>query len=252
MSMNIALIGYGKMGHEIESAAIQRGHSIVSVFSSSSPLPPASSEYYKLHNIQCCIDFSHTVLVRSHAEICSSLRIPLVEGTTGWQDKKNEILSYVKEQNGTFVYGNNFSIGAQMFFRIVRNAAQLMNAFSEYDVAIQETHHTKKKDSPSGTALTLANEILSQMKIKSVIKQNDDLSITAPHEINISSSRLGTVFGNHSVLFHSHADEIELIHRAHNRSGFALGAVFAAELTQNVSGIFSFEELVFEKSFIHH
>lgn len=139
-----------------------------------------------------------------------------------------------------------------MFFRIVRNAAELMNAFPDYDVAIHETHHTKKKDSPSGTAITIAEEILSQLKNKSTIKRNDDQSIIAPHEIGISSSRIGTVFGNHSVLFHSPADEIELIHRAHNRSGFALGAVFAAELTQKISGIYSFEELVFEKSFTHH
>ncbi len=252
MNMNIALIGYGKMGKEIEAAAILRGHSIITAFSSSSPLPLVSSEFYKKHQIHCCIDFSHSALVPTHAEICSSLGIPLVEGTTGWQDQKDDILLAVKRHNGTFVYGNNFSIGALMFFRIVRNAAQLMNAFSDYDVAIHETHHTKKKDSPSGTAITLANEILSQMKNKSIIKRNNDQSVIAPHEIHISSTRIGTVFGNHSVLFHSPADEIELIHRAHNRSGFALGAVLAAELTLSISGIYSFEELVFEKPFTHH
>jgi len=250
--MNIALIGYGKMGHEIENIAVQRGHSIVSIFSSTSPLPPASSEFYQHHQIECCIDFSQSALVKSHAEICSSVGIPLIEGTTGWHEQKEEILSVIKGRNGTFIYGNNFSISAQIFIRVVRDAAQLMNAFSEYDVAIHETHHTKKKDSPSGTALTLANEILSQMKNKSVIKQNNDLSVTAPHEINISSSRVGTVFGNHSVLFHSPADEIELVHRAHNRSGFALGAVLAAELTQKFSGIHPFEKIIFEISFIHH
>ena len=249
--MNIALIGYGKMGHEIETIAQQRGHAIAAVFSSTFTLPPASSEFYQQHHIQCCIDFSHASLVPSHAEICSSTGIPLIEGTTGWYDKKDEIFSLVKERNGTLIYGNNFSIGAQMFFRIVRNAAKLMDAFPEYDVAIHETHHTKKKDSPSGTALTLANEILAHMKIKTSIKRNDDLTVTAPHEINISSSRIGTVFGNHSALFHSFADEIELVHRAHNRSGFALGAVLAAELTQKISGIFPFEELVIDKTFIH-
>ncbi len=250
--MNIALIGYGKMGREIETVAIQRGHSIISIFSSSSPLPPIESKFYQQHQIQCCIDFSQTALVRSHAKICSAIGIPLVEGTTGWQAQKDDILSNVKDRKGTFVYGNNFSIGAQMFFRIVRNAAQLMNTFSEYDVAIHEMHHTKKKDSPSGTALTLANEILSHIKSKSSIKRNDDLTVTAPNELQISSSRIGTVFGSHSVLFHSPADEIELIHRAHNRSGFAHGAVLAAELTQKVSGIYSFEELIFEKTFTHY
>jgi len=251
MNMNIALIGYGKMGKEIESAAIQRGHLIVASFTSSSPLPPAASKFYKQHQIDCCIDFSQSALVHSHAEICSSVGIPLIEGTSGWQDQKDDVLSSVKKNNGTFVYGNNFSIGAQMFFRIVRTAALLMNSFSDYDVAIHETHHTKKKDSPSGTALTLANEIISQMQNKSSIKRIEDESVIAPHQISITSNRVGTVFGNHSVLFHSAADEIELTHRAHNRSGFAHGAILAAELTLSISGIFSFEELVFEKTFTH-
>lgn len=250
--MNIALIGYGKMGHEIETIAVQRGHSLREVFSSSFPLPPASSDFYKTHSIQCCIDFSQPSLVRAHSEICSLVGIPLIEGTTGWQHQRNDILSAVKKQNGTLIYGNNFSIGAQIFFRIIRNAAKLMDGFTDYDVSIHETHHVKKKDAPSGTAVTIAQEILSQLNRKSTIKKNNDLSIITPNEIAISSSRIGTVYGNHSVLFHSPADEIELIHRAHNRSGFAQGALLAAELTQTISGIHSFEELIFEHTFTHH
>lgn len=250
--MNIALIGYGNMGHEIERIAVQRGHSIKEVFSSSFPLPSPASDFYRSHNIQCCLDFSHPSLVSSHAEICSSVGIPLIEGTTGWHHYKSEIFSAVKGHNGTFIYGNNFSIGAQMFFRIVRNAAKLMDPFVAYDVSIHETHHSKKKDSPSGTAVTIAEEIISQLNRKSTIKNNNDLSIIASNEIGISSSRIGTVFGNHSVFFHSPADEIELIHRAHNRSGFAQGALLAAELTQTVKGIHSFEELIFEQTIIHH
>lgn len=250
--MIIALIGYGKMGREIESIALQRGHSVVSRFTSASPLPTTPSDVFNRQQIHCCIDFSHASLVANHANICSLAGIPLIEGTTGWHEQKKDILFRVKEHNGTLIYGNNFSIGAQLFFRIVRNAAQLMNAFSDYDVAVHETHHTKKKDSPSGTAITIANEILSQIERKSSLKKSDDRSIITPEELGITSTRIGSVFGNHSVLFHSPADEIEFVHRAHNRSGFALGAVLAAEMTQHISGIFSFEEIIFDQSFTHH
>lgn len=250
--MNIALFGYGNMGHEIETIALQRGHTIIARFSSASPIPDKNSDFFKKNNIHCCIDFSVAAQVRSNIELCSTLKIPIVEGTTGWHEQKKEILELVREKNATLVYGNNFSIGAQMFFRIVRRAARLMNMFPDYDVAIHETHHTKKKDAPSGTALTLANSILSHLQRKNSIATNVSTDIIKPNEIGISSSRIGNVVGNHTVLFHSGADEIELTHRAHSRSGFAFGAVYAAELTQEFSGVFSFEELVFEKTISHH
>ncbi len=250
--MNIALIGHGKMGREIESIALQRGHSIVSVFTSVSPLPTTQSDVFNHQQIQCCIDFSHASLVAGHANICSLAGIPLIEGTTGWHEQQENVLLRVKEHNGTLIYGNNFSIGAQLFFRLIRNVTQVMNWFPDYDIAIHETHHTKKKDSPSGTAITIANEILSQIERKTSIKKNDDGSVITPEEIGITSTRVGSVFGNHSVLFHSPADEIELVHRAHNRTGFALGALLAAEMTQHISGVFSFEEVIFEQSFTHH
>jgi len=250
--MNIVLIGYGNMGHEIEAIAQQRGHSVIAKFFIDEPLPPATSDFFKKNTIDCCIDFSSADAVRHNAETCSTLKIPLVEGTTGWHQQKEEILEIVRKNGGTFVYGNNFSVGAQMFFRIVRNAAELMNGFTEYDPAIHEAHHTKKKDAPSGTALTLAQTILSRLKRKNTVKPLTDLTPLQPNELSVSSSRVGSVFGTHSVLFHSPADEIELVHRAHNRSGFASGAVLAAELTKEFPGIFSFEELVFEKSINHH
>jgi len=251
MNMNIALIGYGTMGHEIETSALQRGHSVIARFNSESLIPPTVSDFYKSNSIQCFIDFSTASLVRTHAEISSTLGIPLVEGTTGWQDQKKEILDRVRNKNGTMVYGSNFSVGAQMFFRIVQQASQLMDAFPDYDVAIHETHHTKKKDAPSGTALTIGDIILSQIHRKTAIKKQSESPVIQPNEIGITSTRIGSVPGIHSVMFNSVADEIELTHRAHNRSGFAFGAVLAAELIQNFSGVFSFEELLFEKSFTH-
>lgn len=250
--MNIALIGYGSMGREIESAAVQRGHTIAAVCTSQSPLPDPLSGFYRTNKIDCCIDFSVASNVRTNAETCSLLNIPLVEGTTGWQDEKKEILEIVRENKGTLVYGNNFSVGAQMLFRLVRRAARLMNAFQEYDVAIHETHHIKKKDAPSGTALTLAQIVCSHMHRKTTVKRQTDTTPILPNELTVTSSRIGTVAGTHSLLFHSPADEIEIVHRAHNRTGFASGAVLAAELTQEFTGVFSFEELVFEKSFTHH
>lgn len=252
ISMNIALIGYGTMGREIDAVARQLGHNVVATYTSQSPLHSVSTESFLQKNINCCIDFSIGPAVSGNAEFCSRMRIPLIEGTTGWHEHKDEILEIVRKQGGTMVYGNNFSVGAQMFFRIVRRAARLMNAFPEYDVGIHETHHIKKKDAPSGTALTLAQVISSNLKSKQMANGSDHNTASVPNELNISSSRIGTVFGTHTVLFHSSTDEIELVHRAHNRSGFAQGAVLAAELIQDYSGVFSFEELVFEKSFTHH
>jgi 4-hydroxy-tetrahydrodipicolinate reductase len=252
MIMNIAIVGYGKMGREIETIACQRGHTIIAKYSSDSPLPPASSNFYKLLKVDCCIDFSIASSVRSNVETCSIVGIPIVEGTTGWHEQKDEILELVNTANGTIVYGNNFSVGAQMFFGIVSRAAELMDAFNEYDVAIHETHHTKKKDSPSGTALVLTQILLSHLQRKNAVKNQTDPSVIKSNEIGVTSTRIGNVPGTHSVLFHAPADEIELVHRAHNRSGFAVGAVLAAELTKQFSGIRSFEELIKETLFTHH
>ena len=246
--MNIVLIGYGNMGHEIEKIALQRSHTVIERFDINSTLPPAGSDFYKSKTINCFIDFSHASAVAHNAETASRLKVPLVEGTTGWHDKKNEILDTVKKNGGTMVYGNNFSVGAQMFFRIVQKAAKLMNAFPEYDVSIHEVHHTQKKDAPSGTALTVANSIMKELKRKTAIKKDFQSGVIRENEIGVSSARVGKVFGIHSVLFYSDVDEIEIIHKAHNRVGLASGAVLAAELIQGFSGVYSFEELVFEKS----
>jgi 4-hydroxy-tetrahydrodipicolinate reductase len=147
--------------------------------------------------------------------------------------------------NSAMVYGSNFSVGAQMFFRIVSAASALMNNFSEYDVAVHEIHHTMKKDAPSGTALTIAEKILAQLKHKTAVKLPTDTSLIQKNELLVSSSRIGSVFGTHTVQFNSVADDIELTHRAHNRKGFALGAVLAAEWVQDKKGVFSVEEFLF-------
>lgn len=249
--MNIALVGYGKMGREIESIAQQRGHTITARFTSVSPLPPADSALYSSQLIDCFIDFSTAESVQNTVEVCCKLGIPLIEGTTGWHAKKEELLASALSLKGTVIYGNNFSVGAQMFFRIVREAAAMMDTFPDYDVAIHETHHTRKKDSPSGTALSIAQQVIDSMRRKNAVNSDLTSSTIRTEEISIASSRVGSVFGTHSVLFHSMADEIELIHRAHNRSGFAYGAVLAAEMTKDFRGISSFDKLLFNTSLIN-
>ena len=249
--MNIALVGYGKMGREIESVAQQRGHTITARFTSVSPLPPADSALYASQLIDCFIDFSASVSVPNTMEVCCRLGIPLIEGTTGWHGSQDALLTAAASMNGTVIYGNNFSVGAQMFFRIVREAAAMMDSFPDFDVSIHETHHTRKKDSPSGTALTVTQHIMDSMRRKNTVNSDLNASAISPDEISIASSRVGSVFGTHSVLFHSMADEIELIHRAHNRSGFAYGAVLAAEMTKDFKGICSFDKLLFNTSLIN-
>ncbi len=250
--MNIAIIGYGAMGRHVESSTVQRGHTIAAVFTPRNPLPSAADEYYQRHPIDCCIDFSAADAVRNHVDICTAAGIPLIEGTTGWQRQKTEILAAAQQGHGTLIYGNNFSVGVQLFFRIIRESARLMNSFDEYDAGIHEIHHTRKKDAPSGTAATIAQILTEQLQRKASVKNPLDDSPILPHEINIASSRIGSVIGTHSVLFHSLSDEIELVHRAHHRSGFAAGAVRAAEMTRNVKGVYSFEELLERSIFSHH
>ena len=243
--MNIALLGYGKMGREIEAIALERGHTIAERFDEFTPLTPALAAQFPKNNIHCCIDFSVPSAAPFNITTVSAVQVPIVVGTTGWNNEFEAMKNIVLKNNGAIVYGSNFSIGAQMFFCIVSAASALMNNFSDYDVAVHEIHHTMKKDAPSGTALTIAEKILAQMKRKTALKFPTDTSLIQANEILVSSSRIGSVFGTHTVQFNSAADDIELTHRAHNRKGFALGAVLEAEWIQEKKGVFSVEEFLF-------
>ena len=233
--MNIALIGYGKMGREIEKIALERGHSISHRFDINTPFSALPGDA-----TDCLIDFSTALAVESNVSIAMSGKIPIVVGTTGWSDKVGHVRSMVEQAKGSLVYASNFSVGANILFRIVADASAIFNRFDQYDVSIHETHHAMKKDAPSGTALTLAQKVLTAIERKNKITSTS----ASPKELFVSSSRVGTVVGEHTVRFNSQADDIAISHTAHSRSGFALGAVLAAEWIVKRKGFFTFEELL--------
>ncbi|MDE3059216.1 MAG: 4-hydroxy-tetrahydrodipicolinate reductase [Bacteroidota bacterium] len=242
--MNIALLGYGRMGREVEHAARERHHTISAVFNSAHPLANSTSHSH-LAGTDCCVDFSTAAIVPHHIRTTTALRIPLVVGTTGWNTHFDELKHFVVEHDGAILYASNFSIGAQIFFRAVTTAAALLDRFPGYDIAIHEIHHSMKKDAPSGTALALAEKILAHVQRKRTINTSP---AAKPESLTVSSTRVGTVAGTHSVIMNSPADTIELTHTAHNRSGFALGAVMAAEWLQGKHGVFTMEDFLFSQS----
>ncbi len=242
--MNIALLGHGKTGKEIEKILLERNHTIVEIFTSKNLLTDKKLESLKNNHTDCCIDFSTPETVYQNIERIISHNIPIIVGTTGWNSQIEEIKKIVQLHNGAMVYGSNFSIGANIFFKLASYTAQLLNNFSEYDIALHEIHHILKKDSPSGTALTIANAILEKLQRKNSLQYSTEKPIQK-NELLVTSSRIGSVIGTHTIHCNSVADDIELTHRAHNRNGFALGAVLAAEWIQNKKGIFTVEEFLF-------
>lgn len=247
--MNIALLGCGNTGHEVESAALSRGHSIAARFTSRNPLTDADAS--TLSSLEggpaCCIDFSTPAAAVPNIELCLHHKLPIVVGTTGWHDRLPEVRRLVERTEGALVYASNFSLGAHLYFRIVREAARLIDAYDEYDAAIHETHHRLKKDAPSGTARTIASILIDTLGRKQTLLAMPSALArpVAPAELCVSSTRVGSVFGTHTVTLSSEADDIELTHRAQNRKGFAQGAVRAAEWLQGRTGLFTAEDVFF-------
>ena len=245
--MKIGLLGYGRMGREVEAVALERGHTITPRYTSRHQVPDNISLSGELAGVDCLVDFSVPVSAPRHIRIFGSLPLPIVVGTTGWHDQIPALAELVRHHGGALLYASNFSIGAQIFFSAVSAAAKLIDRFPEYDIAIHEAHHRLKKDAPSGTALTLARNILNAIKRKTSIRTSLDGHQAEPHELVVSSARVGSVTGTHSVLFDSPVDSIQLVHTAHNRRGFALGAVVAAEWLVGRKGVFTIEDLLFTK-----
>jgi len=236
--MKIALIGYGRMGKEIESIALDRGHEI------GLKIDIDNQDQLTIENLQKCdvaIEFTIPASATDNYKLCFDAGIPVVSGTTGWLDRKDEVYEKCKASNGTFFYGSNFSVGVNLFFELNRRLAELMAAREEYDVEMTEVHHTQKLDAPSGTAISLAEDIIKKLprKQKWINDQNP-----AAGELNIKSEREGQVPGIHTVIYESGVDYIEITHSAKSRKGFALGAVLAAEYCRDHKGILTMKDLL--------
>lgn len=236
--MNIALIGYGKMGKAIEEIALERGHKIVLKINDEN-LGDFTKE--NTGKADVAIEFTSPHSAFDNIKKIIEYGVPVVCGSTGWTERINEINDYCKEQNGSFLYASNFSVGVNIFFELNKKLATLMAPHAEYDISMEEIHHTQKKDAPSGTAITLAEQILEQVqrKTKWVNEQSSDAA-----ELPIISKREDPAPGTHSIKYSSPIDDIEIIHTAHNRQGFALGAVLAAEFIKGKKGIFSMKEVL--------
>ena len=230
--MKIALLGYGKMGQVIEKIAQARGHEIVVRKS-------IHDNYDGLDNADVAIDFSAPDAAVAHISECLDRGIPIVSGTTGWLDQYDQMTALCKEKNGSFIYGSNFSLGVNLFFLLNENLAKLMKGFESYDVHLHEAHHTQKLDAPSGTAISLANQIIENSAYTSW-----ELGTTNNKTIGIAADRIEHVPGTHSVTYKSPIDEIEIKHTAHNREGFALGAIIAAEWLSGKKGVFSMKDVL--------
>lgn len=230
--MKIALLGYGRMGKAIEKVALERGHEIVI----RKDLEPLEVD---LGIADAAIDFSHPTAAFDNIKACIDSGVAVVSGTTGWLERFEEIKTYCEEHKGSFIYASNFSIGVNVFFNLNAYLAKMMKNIKGYEVAMEETHHIHKLDAPSGTAISLANDVLEQSE-----KKNWTLDENDTENLFIKVKREGEVPGTHAVSYTSSIDTIEIKHEAFNRTGFALGAVVAAEWLQNRKGIFNMKDVL--------
>lgn len=230
--MKIALLGYGRMGQAIEKIAIERGHEIV-IRKDIEPLE------LDLSIADAAIDFSHPTAAFDNIKSCIDSGVPVISGTTGWLDKYEEIVAYCQTMNGSLIYASNFSIGVNLFFNLNQQLAKLMKNIGEYDVSMEEIHHIHKLDAPSGTAISLANDVIENSD-----KAKWNIDAPQENELFIDVKREGEVPGTHKVSYISEIDSIEIKHTAFNRTGFALGAVVAAEWLKDKKGVFQMKDVL--------
>jgi len=236
--MKIALIGYGKMGHAIEEIAVQRGHEIVL------KVGIENIEDNTIENIRkadVAIEFTGPEIAFDNVMRCLEAGVPVVSGSTGWLERFNEATKYCNDHNGAMIYASNFSVGVNIFFAINKRLAEMMASHSEYNASLIEIHHTQKKDAPSGTAISLAEDILklAPQKNKWVNQPTGKAN-----ELEILSERIDPAPGTHIVTWASDIDNIEIKHTAHNRKGFATGAVLAAEFLNGKKGIYNMSDVL--------
>lgn len=236
--MKIALIGYGKMGKAIEKIALERGHTCPLKIDLNN-----QAEFNKINLTNCdvAIEFTSPETAYENVKFAIEHEIPILSGSTGWLDKKPEIEKLCAAHNGSFLYASNYSIGVNLFFELNKKLAHLMIPYPAYEVAIEEVHHTAKLDAPSGTAITLAEQIIAENSRKSKWQNTPGLGTDA---ISIVSKREDPAPGTHSITYSSAIDDIEIKHTAHSREGFALGAVLAAEFLNGKKGVFSMKDVL--------
>lgn len=235
--MKIALIGYGKMGKEIEKIALKRGHEIVLKIDKDNSDSTSAKD---LQQAEVAIEFStpHTVL--SNIRKCFDAGLPVVVGTTGWYENFDAIQTECNAKKGSLFYATNFSLGVNLFFKVNKYLAELMNKYPEYNVCMEEIHHIHKLDKPSGTAITLAEQIIERIDRKQKWSINDQ----SESSLFIEDKREGEVPGTHIIKYTSEIDDIEIMHKAHNRQGFALGSVIAAEFLKDKKGVFTMSDII--------
>lgn len=237
--MKIALIGYGRMGKAIEKIALEKGHEIVLKINVENADMLTTSN---LENADVAIEFSVPEVAFHLVASCLRAGVPVVSGTTGWTARLPEIKSYCEDEKGAFLYASNFSIGMNIFFEVNKKLAQMMNSQSQYEISMEEIHHIHKLDSPSGTAITLAQQIIEEVDRKTQYKETE---VADNETIAIQAKRIEDTLGTHSVEYRSPIDTIEIKHTAHSRDGFAKGALLAAEWIHGKQGVFSMKDVLF-------
>ena len=242
--MKIALIGYGKMGKAIESIALERGHEIVAIFNSENPFKNNATTLSKIESADVAIEFTQPSLVIAHILTALEMNLPIVIGTTAWQKEGLQLVSEkVKANNGSLLHASNFSVGVTILFALNKKLASLMENQSDYSVEIKEIHHTQKLDAPSGTAVSLAQDIIANNSHYSQWELNKNQTIDE-QTIPITALREPEIPGTHFVRYNSEIDTITLAHHAHNRKGFALGSVIAAEFLKDKKGLFTMSDVL--------
>ena len=235
--MKVAIIGYGKMGHEIEQVLLSRGHSVALIIDQDNAHDLCAE---KLAGVDVAIEFTTPTTAYSNVRTCIECGTPVVSGTTGWHDKLEELQALCRERGSSMIWSSNYSLGVNITFRLNRYLAELMNRFDAYNIDIEEIHHTQKKDAPSGTAISLANDIIARVERKQRWLNEPTEEADA---IAITSLREGTVPGTHTVTYTSEDDKIEVRHTLFSRRALALGAVVAAEFVAPRKGVFTIDDL---------
>ena len=236
--MRIALIGYGKMGKAIEEVALHRGHEIVLKIDQPNLYDLTKENMAKA---DAAIEFTSPHTAYENVKSCIEFGTPVVCGSTGWTERMEEMKKICTDKNGSFIYSSNYSVGVNIFFEVNKKLAGLMAPHKDYEVILEETHHTEKKDAPSGTAISLAEQILELVQRK---KQWVNEISDNPEDLEIISQRIDPAPGTHSIKYSSVIDDIEIIHTAHNRKGFATGAVLAAEFIKDKKGFFTMKDVL--------